>query len=270
MAILLASILDCDWENLEEEVRAVDNIGVDGFSIDVMDGHFVPRITFGPHTVSKVRNITDLPIEVHLMIIKPEEQVEMFCDAGADQLIFQIETTPDPLSIIDYIHSRGLQAGLSILVETDLSCLTEEILGSIDALNFLAVPVGYGGQKPSPATFDRIATIREKAKSLNHNLALEVDGGIKPDNCGDYVKAGADVVTIGTGIYKAENYESAICFAKGNISYDDVVSRKRVERFLGKPSYALADDIERRKRLDRVRKELDIPVNLWDPLNSKR
>ena len=235
MAVLLASLLDADWLKLEEEVRAVDVAGVDGFSIDIADGHFVPRLTFDPLIVSKIRNITDAPLEVHLMVSEPEIHIKQYCDAGADQVVFHIEATDDPFPLIKYIKSQGLRAGLALLLETPLERITDHMLESIDALNFMAVPVGYGGQKVSEHTIERIGVMRGRARDINPQLAIEIDGGMKPDNCAEFVKAGADVIIIGTGIYKADNYNEAVRIAKQNMLVGDIESRKRLETFLSKP-----------------------------------
>ncbi len=270
MAILLASLLDANWMNLADEVQAVDAAGIDGFSIDVCDGQFVPRITFGPHIASKIRNITDLPIEVHLMVSKPEKFVEQYCDAGADQLIFHVETTNDPFALIDYVKSRGLQVGLALCRDTPLTMITDRMLESINALNFMAIVVGYGGQKASEHTLEKVQIIRERAKSINPLLALEIDGGMKAYNCADYVKAGADVIIMGTGIYKTDNYNDAVRLAKQHMLENDVESQKRLKAFLSGPSINLVNDIERRKRLDQIRINFNIPETSWDPLNSRR
>lgn len=238
MAVVLASILDADWSKLPDEIRAVEQAGVDGFSIDIMDGKFVSRETFGPHIVSQVRNITHVPIEVHLMVNNPENHVEKYCDAGADQVVFHLEAANDPLSIIDYIHSRGLLAGIAILRETPIDRLTDDVLKSIDAITIMAVTVGFGGQKPAPETIQRIKEIRERTKDINPDLTIVIDGGMKPNNCSVYVEAGADAIVIGTGIYHAENYEEAIRLAHQNMNHGDPVARKRLEGLFATPSKA--------------------------------
>lgn len=270
MAILMASILDADWMNLENEIRSVDKAGVDGFSLDIMNGTFVPRITFGPHIVSKIRNFTDLPIEVHLMIDNPEKQIEAFCDAGADQILFHIEATTCADEIIQYVHSRKISVGIAVLLDTDIRTIPRELIASIDAINFMAVPVGYGGQKPSKETINRIQEFRSYCESLNYNIAIEVDGGMKQDNCRAYVEAGADLIVIGTGIYHASNYKEAVSSAQSEICHNDVIAKKRLKHFLCGNSILSIDDIERRKRLDALRKALDIPQCSWDPMNSRR
>lgn len=270
MAILLASLLDADWLNLEKEVREVDAAGVDGFSIDVCDGQFVPRITFGPHIASKIRNMTDLPIEVHLMVATPEKFIEQYCDAGADQVIFHVETTNDPFALINYVKSRGLRVGLSLCRESSIELISDELLASIDAVNFMAIVVGYGGQKAADKILEKVEALRDRAKIINPSLALEIDGGMKSYNCGKYVNAGADVIIMGTGIYKADNYSDAVKEAKQNMLYNDAESRWRLRTFLSGPSLNLADDIERRRRLDQIRISMDIPEKSWDPMNSRR
>jgi len=270
VAILLTSILDADWSKLADEVRAVDNARTDGISVDIMDGIFVPRTTFGPHIVSIVRNITDLPLEVHLMVVKPENHVEKYCDAGADQVVIHFEATDDPLSLVNYIHSRGVSAGLALLQETPLEVLTDSLIESIDTLLLMSVPVGFGGQKPLPQTIDRIKAIRERVKNMNPDLAIEIDGGMKPDNCTDYAVAGADGIVIGTGIYKSDNYENAINTARTNLASDEATSRRRLKDFLSCPSINSVNDHERRKRLNQIRIDMDIPEETWAPLKSAR
>lgn len=270
MAMLLASILDADWLNLDSEIRSVDEAGVDGFSLDIMNGTFVPRMTFGPHIVSKIRNSTDLPIEVHLMINNPEKQIETFCDAGADQILFHIEATTCADEIINYVHSRNISVGIAVLLDTDLRKIPDKLIASIDAINFMAVTVGYGGQQASNEAINRIQEFRRYCESVNHDIAIEVDGGIKQDNCRAYVEAGADLVVIGTGIYHASNYKEAVSKAQSEIYHDDVISKKRLKQFLSGNSILSIDDIERRKRLDALRIALDIPQCSWDPMNSKR
>ena len=270
MAILLASILDADWQNLAKEIQSVDKAGVDGFSIDIMDGNFVPRITFGPHIVSMIRNLTDLPIEVHLMVSNPEKQIESFCDAGADQVLIHFEATTNVLPLIRYVHSRGLSAGLAVLCDTDLKKISDEVIGESDAINFMAVPVGYGGQKPQDNVIERIESFRARAAAINSSLAIEIDGGMKQNNCERYVQAGADAVVIGTGIYHSDDYNEAVSLAKKNLHYEDISSRQRLEKFLNGNSINFVNDLERRMRLEQLRKSLDIPEETWNPLHSRR
>ena len=270
MAIVLASLLDADWNRLGEEAYAAAEAGVDGISIDIMDGEFVPRITFNPAHASIIRNLVDIPIEVHLMTASPEKHVQAFCDAGADQIIFHLEATDNPLSLINYIKSRGLRAGISVLKETSLDAISDELLGVVDAINLMSIKVGYGGQVADDITLDRLRALRKRAESLNPSVALEVDGGMKHNNCARFVNAGADVIIVGTGIYKSNNYNEAIKLIKANLTENAETSYNRLKTFFAQPSKNNIDDMERRQRLNQLRIDMDIPESSWDPLNSKR
>lgn len=270
MAIVLASLLDADWSKLGEEACAAAKAGVDGISIDIMDGVFVPRITFSPIHASVIRNLVDLPIEVHLMTAQPEKHVQAFCDAGADQVIFHLEATADPLSLINYIKNRGLRAGISVLKETPLDAISDELLGAVDAVNLMSIKVGYGGQVADDITLDRLRALRKRAETINPSVALEVDGGMKHNNCARFVNAGADVIIVGTGIYKSGNYMEAVKLVKENLTENAEESSNRLKTFFAQPSRKNIDDLERRQRLNQIRIDLDIPESSWDPLNSKR
>lgn len=270
MAILLASLLDADWSKLGEEAFAAAQAGVDGISIDIMDGEFVPRITFGPVQASIIRNLVDLPIEVHLMTAKPENHVETFCDAGADQVIFHLEATDNPMSLIKYIKGRGLRAGISVLKETSLSAISNELLETVDTINLMSIKVGYGGQVADDCTLERLRCLRERAKAINPLLALEVDGGMKHSNCARFVNAGADVIIVGTGIFKSNNYQEAVSLIKSNLTENEEDSKSRLETFFAQPSRIGINDTKRRQRLNQLRINLDIPESSWNPLTSKR
>lgn len=232
MAILMASILDANWDDIENEIKNVARAGVDGFSLDVMDGVFVPRTTFGPETVARIRRMTDLPLEVHLMVARPEEQIAAFCDAGADQILFHMEATEHAEEIIRRLHDRGVSAGVAVLVDTEVEDIPDELIRAADALNFMAVPIGYGGQKPSERTVEKIRAFRARCAGLNPDIAVEVDGGMKQHNCSACVDAGADLIVIGTGIYRAERYDEAVASAQANMRHDDPGSRRRLRRML--------------------------------------
>jgi ribulose-phosphate 3-epimerase len=230
MAVLFASILDADRERLPDEIRAAGRAGVDGFSIDVMDGKFVERVTFGPETVRLVKENSPLPVEAHLMVSGPDAALEAFCAAGADQITVHLEAAEDPLGLVRRIHALGALAGLAVLQETDLEDIPDELFAELDALNLMAVPVGYGGGAPSPGLIARIEAARARANALNPGLVIEIDGGMKPQNCGEYVKAGADFIVMGTGIYKAPDYAAAVGEARQNLGRDDAASSQRTEK----------------------------------------
>jgi ribulose-phosphate 3-epimerase len=230
MAVLFASILDADWNDLASEITAAERAGVDGFSVDVMDGKFVPRVTFGAQTVRDVKKNSSLPVEAHLMVSCPKALLEEFCAAGADQITVHLEALDDPLKAIRQIHALGALAGLAVLQETKLDDIPDIVFAELDALNLMAVPVGYGGGVPSGELMERIKAARKRAAALNPGLVIEIDGGMKPQNCGKFVKAGADLIVMGTGIYKAPDYAAAVSEARQNLCRDDAVSGKRTQK----------------------------------------
>jgi ribulose-phosphate 3-epimerase len=234
MAVLFASILDSDWNNLAAEIRAAEQAGVDGFSIDVMDGMFVPRVTFDSHTVRAVKAASPLPVEAHLMVRDPDTRLEEFREAGADQITFHFEAAADPLGTIRRIHALGALAGLAVLRETPLEGIPDALIAEADALNLMAVPVGYGGGAPSPELRERVMAARRRAEALNPALVIEIDGGMKPQNCGEYVRAGADFIVMGTGIYKAPDYAAAVREAWQNLEREDASSKRRTDKILEK------------------------------------
>jgi ribulose-phosphate 3-epimerase len=230
MAVLFASILDADWNDLSSEIMAAERAGVDGFSVDVMDGKFVPRLTFGPQTVRYVKKNSSLPVEAHLMVSGPNALIGEYCAAGADQITVHLEALNDPLETVRQIRALGALAGLAVLQETKLEDITDALFAEIDALNLMAVPVGYGGGEPSAGLAKRVKAARKRAAALNPGLVIEIDGGMKPQNCGEFVKAGADLIVMGTGIYKAPDYAEAVNEARQNLFRDDADSGKRTQK----------------------------------------
>lgn len=236
MTIIAASVLDADFAQLRAEVEAVDAAGVDMFTLDIMDGHFAPRITFGEYVVGQIRSWTSRPIEVHMMITNPENWVSRYIDVGADLVVFHVEATTAIAPTIDAVKSRGRAVGLALLAHTPV----EEVLPfvpDIDIVNFLAVPVGFGGQKSAPDTFDRVARLRDVAIARNPNLVIEVDGGVKPNNAHDYVSAGANMLTVGTGIYHSSSYVDAVaqlhaCTSNGRFSAQSTVFLQRLKSLM--------------------------------------
>jgi ribulose-phosphate 3-epimerase len=271
MAVISASILDADFSRLREEIELVAEAGVGAFSLDVIDGHFAPRITFGEYVVALVREWTALPIEVHLMVERPERLVQSMCDAGADLILFHLEATDDARSIIGHIRTEGRCAGVAIKEDTPVDALTDELLAAVDVVNLLSVPIGFGGSPSAPDTLERVAYLRRRADGLGISLGIEVDGGVKPTNVDQYVEAGADMLTIGTGIYHADDPAAAVRKAvSATVGPADSVARRRLQPFLDVPSREPADDAARRARLEELRAGLDIPRSVWDPLGSPR
>ncbi len=260
VAIIAASILDSDFSNLRGEIEEVDRAGVDMFSLDVMDGHFAPRITFGDYVVACVRTWTSLPIEAHLMIQSPERWVERFIDVGADLVLFHLEATTVHRDVIAEIRGRNRSAGMAILASPPVEQLFDWV-PSVNVVNFLAVPVGFGGQQSAPDTCQRIRALRAVADHVNPNLVIEVDGGIKPENAEAYVAAGADMLTVGTGIYHAPNRMEAVRRLKtGTAGAADAIGRSRGSMFLQRRERSHLDRARLSRRLRELSEELGAPT----------
>lgn len=271
MAVISASILDADFSRLQEEVERVAAAGVDAFSLDVIDGHFAPRITFGAYIVALVRNWIALPIEAHLMVERPERLAQQMCDAGADLILFHLEATDDPQGIVEQVRAEGRCVGLAVKEDTPIDAISDALLGTVDVVNLLSVPIGFGGSPSAPDTLERIAYLRQRADALGVTLGIEVDGGVKPANASGYVEAGADMLTVGTGIYHAADPVEAVqVLASTTAGPADAAARRRLHAFLDTPSRHPRDDAARRARLEEFRLAQDIPQRVWDPLHSPR
>jgi ribulose-phosphate 3-epimerase len=271
MAIIAASILDADHARLEHEVTRVATAGVDAFSLDVMDGHFVPRLTFGDYVVARVRNWIDLPIEVHLMVERPETWVQRMCDAGADMIVFHLEAARDPFEVVEAIRAEGRAAGVALKHDAPIDALPDELIAAVDLVNLVAVPLGYGGSESAGDTLERIGELRGRIDAGGFTVGIEVDGGVKPSNAQRYVQAGADMLTVGTGIYHAADVTEAVgTLHESTEGPQDEEARARLGHFLSVPSWAPVDDAARRARLEALRESLDIPKNVWDPLTTAR
>jgi ribulose-phosphate 3-epimerase len=269
MAVIAASILDADFARLRSEITRVADAGVDAFSLDVMDGHFVPRLTFGEFLVTQIRSWIDLPIEVHLMVDSPGSLVQRMADAGADMIMFHFEATADPLDVVARIREERRAVGLAVRLDTPIDAIPEELLSAVDVVNLVAVPLGWGGNVSAAETFDRISELRARVDDLGAGTAIEVDGGVKPDNAARYAEAGADMLTSGTGIYHADDVDEAVSRLRRSTSGPaDAVARARCQAFLSMPSAAPVDDAARRSRLERLREALDIPTTVWDPTRA--
>jgi ribulose-phosphate 3-epimerase len=203
-----ASILAADPAQLGNEIIAVEEAGVDLIHIDVMDGHFVPNLTMGPFIVDRIKEITKVPLDIHLMIENPDKYVESFTQKTTkdDILTFHIEATDDPLSIISLIKERGLKAGVAINPDTHERTV-EKLLEYIDILLVMTVYPGFSGQAFKKYVCDKLRKLREMAPE---NLDIEVDGGIKPETIPDAASAGANVFAAATSIFAKDDYKEAI------------------------------------------------------------
>lgn len=213
MIILSPSILAADFANLERDLHLIDEGGAQYVHIDVMDGHFVPNITFGPDMVKCIRKCTDRVLDVHLMIKYPEKFVEPFIDAGADIINVHFESDMEFENIYDSVKSRGKKIAMTINPETDVLHI-KPYLPMLDMALVMSVHPGYGGQKFIEKTLEKVRQIRQWAPQLD----IETDGGVNLKNVGECVKAGANVIVAGSAIYGAEDVKAACreFFARGN------------------------------------------------------
>lgn len=198
---IAASILSADFARLGEQVEEAEAAGVDWIHMDIMDGHFVPNMTIGPLVVRALRPITDLTLDVHLMIERPERLIPAFAEAGADRLTVHVETCPHLHRTIQQIKELGLKAGVTLNPATPLTTL-EEILPDVDLVLIMSVNPGFGGQSYVPGSTAKIARLRQMLDGRGlSRVELEVDGGIKPHNVAQVVAAGATVLVVGSAIF---------------------------------------------------------------------
>lgn len=195
------SILSADFARLAEAALAVERAGADWIHVDVMDGHFVPNLTFGPKMVADLRKATRLPLDVHLMIERPEDWVDRYAEAGATYLTIHVEASQDVPGTLAAIRARGVRPGLTLNPETPVEAVLPH-LGSLDLALVMSVRPGLGGQKFIESALGKVKAIREALDSRSLAAELEVDGGVKPDNAARVVAAGATVLVAGSAIFE--------------------------------------------------------------------
>lgn len=208
------SILSADFMNLGADVRLVSEGGADWIHVDVMDGHFVPNLTIGPAHVKALKKITDVPLDVHLMIDNPEVQVSWYLEAGADSVTIHCEATDDAAALIDAIHAAGAKAGVSINPETDTSVLAG-LVDKCDLVLMMSVHPGFGGQSFIESTPERITQVVELCKAADANPIIEVDGGINAKTAPLAVARGADLLVAGSAVFKAADPVEAMAQIRG-------------------------------------------------------
>lgn len=209
MIKIAPSILSADFARLGEEVAAIDRAGADYIHVDVMDGHFVPNITIGPLVVAALRDITDKPLDVHLMIEQPDLYIPAFAKAGADIITVHQEAVPHLHRTIQLIHSLGRKAGVSLNPATPVDSL-DVIIDDLDLVLVMSVNPGFGGQTFIPAALDKIHALRTVIDRRGLDVEIEVDGGVKIDNIAEVATAGADVFVAGSAVFGARDYTSTI------------------------------------------------------------
>ena len=210
MIRIAPSILSADFTRLGEQVQAVEAAGVDRIQIDVMDGRFVPNITFGTQAVASLRPLTNLTLETHLMVESPEDFIEPFAEAGADTIIVHQEATPHLHRAIQQIHALGKKAGVAINPSTPVILLSE-VIGSLDLVLVMTVNPGFGGQEFIMETLPKIREVRRQIEEKGLECEVEVDGGINIQTAPLAVDAGANVLVAGSSVYGCkEGVASAI------------------------------------------------------------
>ncbi len=207
MAKIAPSVLSADFSKLGEEIKKIEEGGADYVHLDVMDGHYVPNITFGPPIIRDIRKITKLPFDVHLMIDKPEKFIREFAEAGSDIITVHAEATTHLHRTIQEIKSLGKKAGVSLNPATPLDVL-DYIIEDLDLILIMSVNPGFGGQSFIPAIMDKLRETREIIDKKNPDIILQVDGGIKLDNAKEVLDAGADLLVVGSDIFGHEDIVS--------------------------------------------------------------
>ena len=209
MVKIAPSILSADFSRLGEEVKAVEEAGADWIHVDVMDGKFVPNITVGPLVVEALRKVTDLPLDVHLMIENADLHVEDFAVAGADIISVHAEACPHLHRTVQRIKDNGARAGVVLNPATTLFAL-DEIIEQVDLVLLMSVNPGFGGQEFIGSVLSKIELLRNTLNESGVELDVEVDGGVRPDNAATIKKAGANVLVAGSAIFGSDDYKKAI------------------------------------------------------------
>jgi ribulose-phosphate 3-epimerase len=213
MKLIAPSILSADFTRLGDEIKAVEAAGADWIHIDVMDGHFVPNITIGPLVVRAAKRVTDLPLDVHLMIEKPERYIQAFADAGSDLISVQVEACGHLNRTIQMIKESGARAGVVLNPSTPLSALDWE-LENVYHVMLMSVNPGFGGQKFIPSCLQKIRDLRRKIDEKKLATHIEIDGGVNENTIGDISAAGADIFVAGSAIFKSPDYTKTITTLK--------------------------------------------------------
>jgi len=209
MVIIAPSILSADFSKLGDEIKEVEKAGADWIHIDVMDGHFVPNITIGPVVVKKIRHISNLFFDTHLMIENPIKYVKDFAEAGSDLITVHAEAIDDIKSVINEIKKYGCKAGISINPDTDVDCI-EDTIPLVDLVLVMSVYPGFAGQKFIEDVVPKIKEVKKIIDSTDKKIHLEVDGGITNKTSKVVIESGADALVAGSYIFKSKNYAKAI------------------------------------------------------------
>ena len=207
------SLLSADFSRLEQEIGKVEAAGADLLHIDVMDGHFVPNLTFGPPVVKAIRKVSRLPFDVHLMVEKPENLIKPFSDVGADLLTVHVEATSHLHRIIQSIKESKMLAGVALNPSTPL-CSIEEVLSDLDIILIMSVNPGFGGQQFIASSLDKVRRLKSMLIEQQSAARIAVDGGVTVDNASLLKACGADILVAGSSIYGAADCKAAIAKLK--------------------------------------------------------
>ncbi len=213
MALLAPSLLSADFVRLAEDIARVEAAGADWLHLDIMDGHFVPNLTFGPPIVAAIRKISKLPLDVHLMVTNPAALVEQFAEAGADYLTVHVETEPHLHRLVNRIRELGVKPAVTLNPATSVDLL-DEILDEVDMVLVMSVNPGFGGQKFIPASLDKIRRLRQKLKRLDRQVLIEVDGGVNQATAPQLIEAGVDVLVAGSAVFGSDDMKMTIAALK--------------------------------------------------------
>ena len=207
--LIAPSILNADFANLRSQIAAAEAGGADILHCDVMDGHFVPNLSFGPGILSTVNAVTDMALDTHLMIANPEKHVEAFLQAGADHITVHCELGAGMHEVLATIRAAGRRAGIALNPETPVSDILP-FLSEVDMVLAMSVHPGFGGQSFIPETLEKLRELRSRIDDENPAIRLEVDGGLNRENMASVIAAGADVLVVGSSIFRSPNITDAV------------------------------------------------------------
>ena len=217
MKMIAPSLLSADFLNLGRDIEMVNRSEADWFHCDIMDGRFVPNISFGIPVVKAISQLAEKPLDVHLMIVEPEKYFEAFVKAGADIITFHYEASTHIHRAVQQLKALGVKAGVVLNPHTPVSVL-EDILGELDLVLLMSVNPGFGGQKFIERTYEKIRMLRRMLNEQGLSTLIEVDGGVNTDNAASLFEAGADVLVAGNAVFKSEDPEETIHLLKNSFA----------------------------------------------------